>query len=181
MNNQDWKLKEFQRSHQNMKQVGEQLLWALLYGVRASVKLPNKDTPLLYQRITEVRYQIPSKHTESSVVVLLEEGNGTTSVMRTKGEYITVENIPQQLSIWDKLDMNDTRRTELFTAMRKASTVIHSGTEYARITGILFHKDKHHPDRLAVSIEAIDHTDGTTKITAPHAAFTVTGHLLNRE
>lgn len=173
-----WKLAERRNSQKNMKEVGEQMLWALLHAERVTMRDPLDHNILPFEHITEVRYQIPSGYTESSVVVTMEDPRHNT--MRTKGEYITVENIPQQLSIWDKLDMDEPRRNELFTAMRKAYTVIHNGREYARITGILFHKDEHHPDHLAVSIEAIDHTDGTTKVTAPHVAFTVTGHLLNR-
>lgn len=177
----DWKAVEYARSHQNMKQVGERMLWALLYGVRVNLNLPNRNEPLTYERILEVRYQIPSKYTESSVSVLLNEGNGRDSVMRTKGELITFENAPPELAVWDKLDMDEPRRLEIFTAMRQASTVIHGGIEYARITGIIFRKDKQNPDRLAVRLEAVTPGDSSTTITAPHTAFEITGHLLNRE
>lgn len=174
-----WKLAERRSSQKNMKEVGEQMLWALLHSVPVAMRDPLDHNILPFEHITEVRYQIPSDYNQSSVVVTMEDPRHNT--MRTKGEYITIENAPSELAVWDKLDMDEPRRSELFTAMRKAHTVICNGREYARITAILFHKDEHHPDRLAVSIEAIDHTDGTTKITAPQAAFTVTGHLLNRE
>lgn len=168
----DWKVDEHNRSQLTAKQRGQLMLWALNEGCPVTLFDPLDHNEITYKRIIEVRF-LPAA---PGLSVTVEDDQGR--LVTANGKNVMVSDAaPEDITMWDKLDIDPKKRDELLTAMRYAYTVTHEGTEYRRIEALIFRADR--PSVISTSVLARSyHADYSNSL--PAAQVQSTGHLLNR-
>lgn len=172
---QAWKQAENAAEVRTIKELAPIMLWAMFEKVPVIVIHNLNRAEIEYEYIEAVYFR-PAKPTLSVRVCDIEADSKVTTHAR---DVRLLCDEPDELpDVWQRINLTTERKEEIFEAMRRAYVVTHAGTEYRRISAMIFERNMH--GRASVLLEVVDCENPMQTKVFPQATVGISNHLLNR-
>lgn len=161
------------------KELAAIMLWAMLEQVPVIGPQRRGQTEIEYGIIRDVLFS-PANPTLS---VRIRDVNGKWFMVAEAKEVTIPSDVPDPVpDVWERINITDARKEEIFEAMRNAYTVRYFNEEFRRIHSMKFSVNQ--SDRADVYLELVNlntkNYDEEYRV-IPQELAKITGHQLNRE
>lgn len=172
---QAWKQAEHAADARTAKELAPLMLWAMTEREPVVMRDPLDHYDLRYSHIEAVYFRA----TAPALTVRLRDVAADSITIANARDASLLCDEPDELpDVWQRINLTTERKEEIFEAMRRAYVVTHAGTEFRRISAMIFERNMH--GRASVLLEVVDCEDPMQKQVFPQATVGISNHLLNR-
>ena len=173
---QAWRQAEHAADARTAKELAPLMLWAMTEREPVVMRDTLDHYDLRYSHIEAVYF----RPTEPALTVRLRDVAADSITRPNARDVSLLRDEPDELpDVWQRINLTTERKEEIFEAMRRAYVVTHAGTEYRRISAMIFERNMH--GRASVLLEVVDRENPLQTLIFPQATVGISNHLLNRE